>query len=45
MIKKKKVKKKSSKTKIKKKVEYLTFQEIIMKLQKFWSDQGHIHPF
>ena len=40
MIKKKKVKKKSSKTKIKKKVEYLTFQEIIMKLQKFWSDQG-----
>ena len=40
MIKKKKVKKKSSKTKIKKKFEYLTFQEIIMKLQKFWSDQG-----
>ena len=40
MIKKKKVKKKSSKTKIKKIVEYLTFQEIIMKLQKFWSDQG-----
>jgi len=26
--------------KIKKKVPYLTFQEIIFKLQKFWSDQG-----
>ncbi|MEK9959054.1 MAG: glycine--tRNA ligase subunit alpha [Pelagibacteraceae bacterium] len=26
--------------KVKKKVPYLTFQEIIFKLQKFWSDQG-----
>ena len=40
MIKKKKVEKKTSKTKVKKEVKYLTFQEIIMKLQKFWSDQG-----
>ncbi len=26
--------------KVKKKVPYLTFQEIVFKLQKFWSDQG-----
>ena len=26
--------------KVKKKIPYLTFQEIIFKLQKFWSDQG-----
>ena len=49
MIKKKKVaKKKTTKSvtkviknkKIKRKLQYLTFQEIIFKLQKFWSDQG-----
>src|SRR5210317_172823 len=34
------VKKEAKKPKIKKKVPYLTFQEIIFKLQKFWSDQG-----
>ena len=33
-------KKEAKKPKIKKKVPYLTFQEIIFKLQKFWSDQG-----
>ena len=36
------VKKEAKKPKIKKKVPYLTFQEIIFKLQKFWSDQGCI---
>ena len=35
-----KVKKQSKVKKLKKKVPYLTFQEIIFKLQKFWSDQG-----
>ena len=49
MIKKKNLVKKKVKTKVKKqpkvkklkkKVPYLTFQEIIFKLQKFWSDQG-----
>ena len=35
-----KVKKQPKVKKIKKKVPYLTFQEIIFKLQKFWSDQG-----
>jgi glycyl-tRNA synthetase alpha chain len=39
-IKKAAVKKETKKPKIKKKVPYLTFQEIIFKLQKFWSDQG-----
>src|SRR6056300_227324 len=34
------VKKEAKKPKIKKKVPYLTFQEIVFKLQKFWSDQG-----
>jgi glycyl-tRNA synthetase alpha chain len=35
-----KVKKQTKVKKLKKKVPYLTFQEIIFKLQKFWSDQG-----
>ena len=35
-----KVKKQPKVKKLKKKVPYLTFQEIIFKLQKFWSDQG-----
>ena len=35
-----KVKKQPKIKKLKKKVPYLTFQEIIFKLQKFWSDQG-----
>ena len=39
---KSKIKKKANVKKVKKKLPYLTFQEIIFKLQKFWSDQGCI---
>ena len=40
MVKKKVAKKSIVQSKIKKAPAFLSFQEIIFKLQKFWSDQG-----